>query len=136
MKAFRGAGSLGPASLRAWANQGPTPRVPPLHPIISEQRSEKTSLSALSCQTFSSLSLSVQSPLSVIPPIYHPSQTMVRHFSRGVLDAKELGSINLLEIKRFLRQKVIDYEESHSCLAITLPKHILTSKNTLFSLIQ
>jgi len=47
-----------------------------------------------------------------------------RNFTRP-LDAKELGSVNLLEIKRFLRQKALEFKESHACLRIPVPRHLL-----------
>jgi hypothetical protein len=60
----------------------------------------------------------------------HVSVGTIRHFTRGVLDPNKLGSVSLLEIKKFLRQKMLEFEESHSCLAVTIPKHILDKNST------
>ncbi len=51
-----------------------------------------------------------------------------RHFIRPVLNSTELGSVNLLEIKRFLRQKNIEFKESHAALKILVPKYLLTKE--------
>ena len=52
-----------------------------------------------------------------------------RKFTRPALDHNELqisgssSSATLLEMKKFLRQKSVDFTESHACLVITLPRH-------------
>ena len=52
-----------------------------------------------------------------------------RKFTRPALDHNELqisgssSSATLLEMKQFLRQKSVDFTESHACLVITLPRH-------------
>ena len=68
-----------------------------------------------------------------------------RSFVRPALDARDLqvsgssSSATLLEMKKFFRQKIVDFTESHSCLIITLPKRAvsqnldLPSNNKLFS---
>jgi hypothetical protein len=68
-----------------------------------------------------------------------------RSFVRPALDARELqmagstSSATLLEMKKFLRQKSVDFTESHACLIITLPKHAVSQNletllgNKLFS---
>lgn len=48
-----------------------------------------------------------------------------RNFLRPVLDSRELGSVSLLEIKTFLRQKSLDFKESHACLCLDIPRHLL-----------
>ena len=47
-----------------------------------------------------------------------------RNFSRSI-DPKTLNSVSLLEIKKFLRMKCLDFRESHACLRISVPKHLL-----------
>ena len=55
-----------------------------------------------------------------------------RSFVRPALDARELqiagssSSATLLEMKKLLRQKSVDFTESHACLIITLPKHAVS----------
>ena len=41
-----------------------------------------------------------------------------RTFLRPTLDARQIGSIPLLEIKKFLRQKLVDFKETHACLCL------------------
>ena len=41
-----------------------------------------------------------------------------RTFLRPSLDSRQLGSISLLDIKKFLRQKLVDFKESHACLCL------------------
>ncbi len=47
-----------------------------------------------------------------------------RHFTRNI-DPRELGSVSLLEIKRFMRQKALEYSETHACLKLQIPRHLL-----------
>ncbi len=55
-----------------------------------------------------------------------------RSFVRPVLDARDLqvtgssSSATLLEMKKLLRQKSVDFTESHACLVITLPKRAVS----------
>ena len=67
-----------------------------------------------------------------------------RSFMRQALDASELqlssssSSATLLEMKKMLRQKSVDFSESHACLIITLPRHAVAgtadrTKPKLFS---
>ena len=46
--------------------------------------------------------------------LYNPRRT----FLRPSLDSRQLGSVSLLEIKKFLRQKLVDFSESHACLCL------------------
>ena len=41
-----------------------------------------------------------------------------RTFLRPTLDSRQIGSISLLEIKKFLRQKLVDFKETHACLCL------------------
>ena len=41
-----------------------------------------------------------------------------RTFLRPSLDSRQIGSISLLDIKKFLRQKLVDFKESHACLCL------------------
>ena len=41
-----------------------------------------------------------------------------RTFLRPSFDARQLGSVSLLDIKKFLRQKMVDFKESHACLCL------------------
>lgn len=41
-----------------------------------------------------------------------------RTFLRPSLDSRQLGSVSLLDIKKFLRQKMVDFKESHACLCL------------------
>lgn len=64
----------------------------------------------------------------LLPHFRHPLTVQARTFFRPVLDSRELGSVNLFDIKRYLRQKHVEFQESHACLAIQVPKHILSGK--------
>jgi len=52
-----------------------------------------------------------------------------RHFHS--FDSRNFGSVSLLEVKKFLRQKGIKYEESHACLVINIGKHHLVSSSAI-----
>jgi len=58
-----------------------------------------------------------------------------RSFMRQALDASELqlstssSSATLLEMKKMLRQKSVDFTESHACLIITLPRHAVAGSS-------
>ena len=41
-----------------------------------------------------------------------------RTFLRPSLDGRTLGSVSLLDIKKFLRQKMVEFKESHACLCL------------------
>ena len=41
-----------------------------------------------------------------------------RTFLRPSLDSRQLGSVSLLDIKKFLRQKMIDIKETHACICL------------------
>jgi twinkle protein len=60
------------------------------------------------------------------PFVQHVQAIQRRTFIRPPLDSRELGSVNLLEIKKFLRQKSIEFTESHACIAIQIPKHLVS----------
>lgn len=65
---------------------------------------------------------------------YQSCRTLVskRDFVRPALDARDLqitgssSSATLLEMKKLLRQKSVDFTESHACLIINLPKHAIS----------
>merc|ERR1712136_24947 len=44
---------------------------------------------------------------------------------RPVLTSDQLSSTSLLDIKRFLKSKNIDSKQTHACLILSIPKHIL-----------
>ena len=41
-----------------------------------------------------------------------------RTFLRPSFDSRQLGSVSLLDIKKFLRQKMVDIKETHACLCL------------------
>ena len=41
-----------------------------------------------------------------------------RFYLRPTLDSRNIGSISLIEIKKFLRQKMVDFKETHACLCL------------------
>ena len=51
-------------------------------------------------------------------PIPNVSYQQRRTFLRPHFEYHQLGSVSLLEIKKFLRQKSIDYEESKACICL------------------
>ncbi len=53
----------------------------------------------------------------------------VRRFHKKVLTPNELGSMNLLDIKKFLRWKAIDFKESHACLVVDVPTHLMVGES-------
>ena len=52
----------------------------------------------------------------------------VRRFHKKVLSHTELKSATLLEMKKFLRFKTVDFRESFACLRIALPRHLLVGE--------
>jgi twinkle protein len=79
---------------------------------------------------FASSSSDMISNLFIPRPMRPPLRVLagsysVRRFHKKVLSHEELGSVNLLEIKKFLRWKAIDFRESHACLTVAIPKHLL-----------
>ena len=52
----------------------------------------------------------------------------VRRFHKKVLSHTELNSATLLEMKKFLRFKTVDFKESFACLKIALPRHLLVGE--------
>ena len=52
----------------------------------------------------------------------------VRRFHKKVLSHTELTSATLLEMKKFLRFKTVDFKESFACLKIALPRHLLVGE--------
>ena len=54
------------------------------------------------------------------------SHISIREY-RATLDSNELGTVNAYQIKSFLRQKNVDFSESHSCFAVQVPRHLLLS---------
>ena len=52
----------------------------------------------------------------------------VRRFHKKVLSHTELTSATLLEMKKFLRFKTVDFKESFACLKIALPRHLVVGE--------
>ena len=52
----------------------------------------------------------------------------VRRFHKKVLSYSELKSATLLEMKKFLRFKTVDFKESFACLMMALPRHLLVGE--------
>ena len=55
--------------------------------------------------------------------LHYKRNTSVSHncrrtFLRPSLDSRQLGSVSLLDIKKFLRQKLVDFKETHACLCL------------------
>ena len=58
-----------------------------------------------------------------------PLLSICRRNMHQFLDHRSLGSVSLLEIKKFLRYKSIDFSDSHACLSIQVPVHLLTGES-------
>lgn len=52
----------------------------------------------------------------------------VRRFHKKVLSHAELKSTTLLEMKRFLRFKTVEFKETFACLKVALPRHLLVGE--------
>ena len=55
--------------------------------------------------------------------LFYKRNTPVSHncrrtFLRPSLDSRRLSSVSLVEIKRFLKQKLVDFKETHACLCL------------------
>jgi len=97
--------------------------------LVSPQRQHSTAVSFPAIElrpsplTTKSLLIGNRQHTLLASGVQIPDFAQVRTFLRPSLDAKQIGSITLLEIKKFLRQKSIDFEESHACLKMFIPKH-------------
>ena len=55
----------------------------------------------------------------------------IRKLFRPYLDSQKLRSMSLLEMKKFLRYKSIEFSESHSCISILVPKHLAETEHVI-----
>ena len=136
-------------------------RTVPLLASCSQQLARQPSALSVSCRTFTStchkIDLNFNDKLSKQELCFQPHFTLLdkvrsyqscrtliskRAFVRPTLDARDLqitgssSSATLLEMKKLLRQKSVDFTESHACLIITLPKHAISqnlNRKSVFS---